>query len=98
MPRRILKGVVVSDKCDKTVTVKVERRVMHPTYKKYVTHSKKYATHDEANTAKTGDVVLIRESRPLSKTKRWELTEVVSVAKDMSVAVGENPLADIIKG
>lgn len=96
MPRRILKGVVISDKCDKTITVKVERRVMHPAYKKYITRSKKYAAHDEANTAKAGDMVAIRESRPLSKTKRWELIEVVGVGNDISVSgVHENPLADL---
>jgi len=73
MPRRVLQGTVVSDKCDKTVTVLVERRVMHPVYKKFISRSKKYAAHDEANTAKVGDVVRIQECRPLSKTKRWEV-------------------------
>lgn len=76
MPKRVMQGVVVSDKQDKTVTVLVERRVMHPLYKKYVKKSKKYAAHDEANTCKEGDHVSIRECRPLSKNKRWEvLTE-----------------------
>lgn len=76
MPKRVMQGVVVSDKQDKTVTVLVERRVMHPLYKKYVKKSKKYAAHDEANTCKEGDQVSIRECRPLSKNKRWEvLTE-----------------------
>jgi len=71
-----MQGVVVSDKQDKTVTVLVERRVMHPLYKKYVKKSKKYAAHDEANTCKEGDQVSIQECRPLSKNKRWEvLTE-----------------------
>lgn len=73
MPRRVLQGTVVSDKCDKTVTVLVERRVMHPVYKKFISRSKKYAAHDEANTSKVGDVVRIQECRPLSKTKRWEI-------------------------
>jgi small subunit ribosomal protein S17 len=71
MPRRILQGVVVSDKCDKTVVVRVERRVMHPVYKKFITHSKKYAAHDEENRWHVGDLVRIEESRPLSKRKHW---------------------------
>ena len=71
MPKRILQGVVVSDKGDKTVVVRVERRVMHPVYKKYVMQSKKYAAHDETNAFKTGDQVRIEESRPISKRKRW---------------------------
>jgi len=76
MPKRVMQGVVVSDKQDKTVTVLAERRVMHPLYKKYVKKSKKYAAHDEANSYKEGDNVSIRECRPLSKNKRWEvLTE-----------------------
>ena len=73
MPKRILQGVVVSDKMDKTVVVKVERRVMHPIYKKFIRRSKKYAAHDETNQYKIGDVVRIREYRPLSKTKSWEV-------------------------
>ncbi|MBQ8651627.1 MAG: 30S ribosomal protein S17 [Alphaproteobacteria bacterium] len=71
MPRRVLQGVVVSDKCDKTVTVKVEERVMHPKYKKYVKLHKKYAAHDENNAFKVGDFVKIIESRPISKSKKW---------------------------
>jgi small subunit ribosomal protein S17 len=73
MPKRVLQGVVVSDKQDKTVTVLVERRVMHPIYKKYVRKSKKYAAHDETNTVKEGETVRIRECRPLSKRKCWEV-------------------------
>lgn len=73
MPKRILQGVVVSDKMDKTVVVKVERRVMHPIYKKFIRRSKKYAAHDENNQFKIGDVVRIRECRPLSKSKSWEV-------------------------
>ena len=73
MPKRILQGVVVSDKMDKTVVVKVERRVMHPIYKKFIRRSKKYAAHDELNQFKVGDVVRIRESVPFSKTKTWEV-------------------------
>lgn len=71
MPKRILQGVVVSDKMDKSVVVQVERRVMHPVYKKYIKRSKKYTAHDEGNLCKVGDVVQIIESRPLSKTKSW---------------------------
>ncbi|MFO1121087.1 MAG: 30S ribosomal protein S17 [Hyphomicrobiales bacterium] len=77
MPKRILQGVVVSDKNDKTIVVKVERRLRHPVLKKTVRLSKKYHAHDEKNEAKTGDVVRIQESRPLSKQKRWELVEKV---------------------
>jgi small subunit ribosomal protein S17 len=73
MPRRTMWGTVVSDKRDKTVTVLVERRVMHPVYKKFITRSKKYAAHDEANRFKVGDRVRIRETRPISKTKSWEV-------------------------
>jgi small subunit ribosomal protein S17 len=71
--KRRLKGTVVSDKTDKTVVVKVERRFKHPIYSKFVTTSKKYHAHDEANTAKVGDTVTIIESRPYSKLKKWEL-------------------------
>ncbi len=73
MPKRILQGVVVSDKMDKTVTVKVERRFKHTLYKKFIRRSKKYAAHDETNAVKVGDVVKIQECRPLSKRKKWEV-------------------------
>ena len=71
MPKRVLQGVVVSDACDKTVIVRVERRVMHPVYKKFVIRSKKYAAHDEENRFHAGDAVQIEESRPISKRKHW---------------------------
>src|ERR1700722_8656797 len=71
MPKRILQGTVVSDACDKTVIVRVERRVMHPVYKKYVSRSKKYAAHDEDTRYRAGDPVRIEESRPISKRKSW---------------------------
>ena len=71
MPKRILQGVVVSDKMDKTIVVQVERRVMHPIYKKFVRRTKKYAAHDEANVHKVGETVRIQECRPISKRKRW---------------------------
>ncbi|MCE3232124.1 MAG: ribosomal protein [Rickettsiaceae bacterium] len=73
MPKRILQGVVVSDKADKTVTVYVERRVTHPVYKKIVKVSKKYSAHDEQNKFKIGDTVKIIESKPFSKTKKWQV-------------------------
>jgi len=73
MPRRVLQGTVVSDAANKTVVVNVERRVSHPVYKKFVTRSKKYMAHDEDNSAKTGDVVQIRECRPRSRRKTWEV-------------------------
>ncbi|MGQ9369688.1 30S ribosomal protein S17 [Azospirillum sp. ST 5-10] len=71
MPRRVMHGTVVSDKGDKTVVVLVERRVMHPVYKKFIRLSKKYAAHDENNQFKIGDMVEIVECRPISKRKRW---------------------------
>jgi len=74
MPKRVLTGRVVSDKMDKTVTVLVERRVMHPLYKKFIRRSKKYAAHDEANTCQIGDQVRIEECPPISKRKAWIVT------------------------
>jgi small subunit ribosomal protein S17 len=68
-----LQGVVVSDKGDKTITVLVERRVMHPVYKKFIKLSKKYHAHDEGNVCHVGDTVRIRECRPISKSKTWEV-------------------------
>lgn len=73
MPKRILRGTVVSDKGDKTCVVLVERRVMHPIYKKFIRQSKKFMAHDENNSAKIGDTIEIQECRPLSKRKRWEV-------------------------
>ena len=73
MPRRVMQGVVVSDKMDKTIVVKVERKIMHPLYKKFIRRSNKYSAHDEANSHKIGDIVKIRECRPLSKNKCWEV-------------------------
>ena len=78
--KRELIGIVVSDKADKTITVKVETYKMNPIYKKRVKYSKKYAAHDEANKAKVGDTVRIAQTRPLSKTKRYELVEVIQEA------------------
>jgi small subunit ribosomal protein S17 len=73
MPKRILQGTVVSDKQDKTVVVKVERRFTHPLLKKTVRRTKNYHAHDEANAAKVGDEVRIQEAAPISKLKRWVL-------------------------
>ena len=73
MSRQILQGVVVGDKADKTVVVQVDRRIQHPLYKKVIRRSKKYMAHDENNTSKVGDRVQIRECRPLSKSKHWEI-------------------------
>ncbi|ABI61461.1 SSU ribosomal protein S17P [Granulibacter bethesdensis] len=73
MPRRVLTGRVTSDKMDKTVTVLVDRRIIHPLYKKFIRKSKKYAAHDEANECREGDIVRIVECPPISKRKTWEV-------------------------
>ena len=73
MPKRVLQGVVVSDKQDNTIVVKVERRFTHPVMKKTVRRTKNYHAHDEGNTAKIGDIVSIQEAKPFSKLKTWEL-------------------------
>jgi small subunit ribosomal protein S17 len=78
MPKRVLQGVVVSDKNDKTVVVQVERRLTHPVLKKTVRLTKKYHAHDEENTFKEGDMVRIQECPPISKNKRWVVLEPVS--------------------
>ena len=78
MPKRILQGLVVSDKQDKTVVVKVERRFTHPLLKKTVRRSKRYQAHDEGNSFKNGDQIYIQETAPISKSKRW-----VVVGKDV---------------
>jgi small subunit ribosomal protein S17 len=80
MPRRVLQGTVVSDKANKTVIVSVERRIMHPVYKKFIKRTKRYAAHDETNAHKTGDMVSIRECRPISKTKRWEVVPAAAAS------------------
>ena len=72
MPKRILTGKVTSNKSDKTITVLVERKIMHPMYKKFVTKSKKFVAHDSENKFKVGDIVNIRECTPISKNKRFE--------------------------
>jgi small subunit ribosomal protein S17 len=74
-------GIVTSDKMDKTITVSIERKVKHPMYGKFVKQTKHFKAHDETNDAKPGDIVRISETRPLSKTKRWRLVEIVERAK-----------------
>jgi small subunit ribosomal protein S17 len=75
--KKVLTGIVVSDKMQKTVVVEVERTMMHPVYKKFFKKHKKYHVHDDGSLAKMGDLVKIVESKPLSKTKRWNLLEVL---------------------
>ena len=77
MPKRVLTGTIVSDKTDKTVVVKVERRVKHPLYGKIIKLSKKYHAHDEGNDYREGETVRIEETRPISKLKTWRVTERV---------------------
>ncbi|MGD8371646.1 MAG: 30S ribosomal protein S17 [Syntrophobacterales bacterium] len=78
--RKTQTGIVISNKMDKTVVVQVDRLVKHPTYKKYVRRRSKYTAHDESNACQMGDRVLIRETRPLSKTKRWQVSQIVEKA------------------
>ena len=78
--RKTQTGIVVSDKMDKTVVVQVDRLVKHPTYKKYERRRSKYTVHDENNTCQLGDRVVIRETRPLSKSKRWRVSQIVEKA------------------
>ena len=80
MPKRVLQGVVVSDKADKTVVVRVERRFTHPLLKKTVRQTKKYHAHDEKNACKVGDAVRIEETRPMSRHKRWTVKEILKKA------------------
>jgi small subunit ribosomal protein S17 len=80
MPKRVLQGTVVSDKNEKTVVVRVERRFTHPLLKKTIRRSKKYHAHDEGNAHKVGDVVFIQESKPISKNKRWVVVEAAASA------------------
>ena len=85
MPKRILIGTVVSDKTDKTVVVKVERKVKHPLYGKIIRRSKKYHAHDEGNEFRPGDTVRIEETRPISKTKTWKVLDRVQAGKGVAV-------------
>ena len=96
MPKRILIGTVTSNKTDKTVTVLVERKVKHPLYGKIIRRSKKYHAHDESNEYQLGDVVRIEETKPISKTKTWQVIERVvaggtqAVEADLDVAEAGN--------
>lgn len=90
--RKRFVGVVVSDKMDKTVTVKVERLVEHPKYHKYVKRYKKFKAHDPQNRCQEGDRVLIEETRPLSKTKRWRVVTILEKSAKKEVEI---PKADI---
>ncbi|QDH14800.1 30S ribosomal protein S17 [Oecophyllibacter saccharovorans] len=90
MPRRVLTGRVTSDKMDKTVTVLVDRRVMHPLYKKFIRRSKKYAAHDAGNVCKPGDMVRIEECAPISKRKTW--TVVSRNGVDMEAPASSTPV------
>jgi len=85
MPKRILIGTVVSDKTDKTVVVKVERKVKHPMYGKIIRRSKKYHAHDEDNAYHTGESVRIEETAPISKLKSWKVIERVQAGKGVAV-------------
>ncbi|MBU2340989.1 MAG: 30S ribosomal protein S17 [Alphaproteobacteria bacterium] len=85
MPKRILIGTVTSDKTDKTVTVKVERKVKHPLYGKIIRRSKKYHAHDETNEYTLGDVVRIEETKPISKTKTWQVKDRVTAGGTQAV-------------
>lgn len=96
MPRRVLEGIVTSSKMDKTITVLVERRTMHPIYKKYIKSTKKYAAHDEHNTANEGDKVQIMECAPISKRKSWTLLvngEVVTTKAEKPAPVAKKEAA-----
>ncbi len=85
MPKRILIGTVTSDKTDKTVTVKVERKVKHPLYGKIIRRSKNYHAHDENNEYTPGDTVRIEETRPVSKTKTWKVIDRVTAGGTQAV-------------
>ena len=85
MPKRILIGTVTSDKTDKTVTVLVERKVKHPLYGKIIRRSKKYHAHDAANEYHVGDKVRIEETRPISKTKSWQVLDRITASKGLAI-------------
>lgn len=79
--RKVRTGIVASDKMDKTIVVSVERRIKHPVYGKYIKRTNKFQVHDQENACNIGDFVKIAETRPLSKTKRWRLVEILERAK-----------------
>ena len=92
MPKRVLTGTVVSDKADKTVVVRVERRVKHPLYGKIIKLSKKYHAHDAANEFRAGEIVRIEECAPMSKLKTWTVLDRIGVAKAATVEIDEPEL------
>jgi small subunit ribosomal protein S17 len=92
MPKRVLTGTVVSDKADKTVVVRVERRVKHPLYGKIIRLSKKYHAHDAANEFHVGEIVRIEECAPMSKLKTWTVLDRIGVAKTATVEIDEPEL------
>src|SRR5690349_4747908 len=93
MPKRVLTGTVVSDKGDKTVVVRVERRVKHPLYGKIIKLSKKYHAHDEANAYKSGEQVRIEECAPISKLKTWTVLDRIGAAKMAAVEIDDEPVS-----
>ncbi len=86
--RKVRRGIVVSDKMQKTVTVKVERQILHPMYKKFIKRSKTFFVHDEENTARVGDFVQIVETRPLSKNKRWRIESIITRSVESTGEIG----------
>lgn len=84
MSKKVLSGIVISDKMEKSIVVSVKRTIMHPIYKKFFKSHKKFMAHDPENQARLGDVVRIEESRPLSKNKRWSLLEIVSRSESLA--------------
>jgi small subunit ribosomal protein S17 len=97
MPKRVLTGTVVSDKGDKTVVVRVERRVKHPLYGKIIKLSKKYHAHDEGNAFRQGEQVRIEECAPISKLKTWTVTERVGAAKAVEIEISDEPATEPAK-
>jgi len=91
MPKRVLTGTIVSDKTDKTVVVRVERRVKHPLYGKIIKRSKKYHAHDEGNAFKEGEIVRIEETRPISKLKSWTVLGRVDAGATPQQAEAKKP-------
>ena len=89
MPKRVLTGTVVSDKGDKTIVVRVERRVKHPLYGKIIKLSKKYHAHDDANEFRTGEIVRIEECAPISKLKTWKVLDRIGVAQAAAIEIAD---------
>ena len=92
--RKVREGEVVSTKMDKTIVVRISRRISHPLYKKIITRYKKLNAHDEGTKAHVGDLVKIMETRPLSKTKKWRLVEVVKQG-ELALAKGASPVDNV---